>query len=141
MIEGCFFNAQLKSHQYNDHSVTAANSSRHTIVCHRNKLHWPEKDKCVRYLAVNWPLTKLTDSYADHRLCFFLLCVQVCDKADIFCYTLAFYITGWCCTSVCFSEEGHYDSFTRWFKSHSPVDSHFTQLVSTPFLLHCTCRF
>lgn len=34
MIEGCcFVNAQLKSHQYNDHSVTAANSSRHTIVC------------------------------------------------------------------------------------------------------------
>lgn len=47
MIEGCFFNAQLKNHQYNDHSVTAANSSRHTIVCYRNKLHWPEKDKCV----------------------------------------------------------------------------------------------
>lgn len=48
MIEGCFFfSAQLKSHQYNDHSVTAANSSRHTIVCHRNKLRWPEKDKCI----------------------------------------------------------------------------------------------
>lgn len=48
MIEGCFFNAQLKRQQYKDHSVTATISSRHTVVCHRKKLHWPVKDKCVR---------------------------------------------------------------------------------------------
>lgn len=47
MIEGCFFNAQLKRQQYKDHSVTATISSRHTIVYHRKKLHRPEKDKCV----------------------------------------------------------------------------------------------
>lgn len=38
---------KLNSGLYNAHSVSAANSSWHAIVCLRNKLHRPGDDKCV----------------------------------------------------------------------------------------------
>lgn len=73
-----FFNSQLKNHQYNGCSVTGANSSRHTIVSHRNKLHWPEKkDKCVCEELSRWQLTKLTDKNADVKTVF-LMSLPLC---------------------------------------------------------------
>lgn len=89
MIEGCFFTAQLKSHQHNDHSVAAANSSRHTIVCRAERERETErKNSCIgqtkisvcvdSYLAQNWQLTELTNCYTDHSAEFFLLSSSLC---------------------------------------------------------------